>query len=115
MEKFQANIKQWVHIDTQLRTLREQVNELRERRAKLGEDILIHVDANNLANATVNISDGKLRFGSTRQTAPLTLKYTQCCLRECISDPEQVSYIMGVIKGSREVNVSTGIKRSYNE
>ena len=115
MEAFQGNIKQWVAIDTQLRMLNEQSKSLREQRAELADEIHLHVDTHNLANAVVNISDGKLKFGSTKQTAPLTLKYVQGCLQECIGDDEQVAHIMGVIKGSRSVNVAPDIKRTYHE
>lgn len=115
MEIFQDNIKQWVAVDSQLRALNEQVKSLRDRRAELAENIHAHVDSHNLSNAIVNISDGKLRFSSVRQTAPLTLKFVQSCLQECIEDDEQVAHIMGVIKESRTVNIAPEIKRSYKE
>lgn len=115
MEQFQTNIKQWVAVDTQLKALNEQAKTLRERRTELAEDIHMHVETHNLSNAIVNISDGKLRFGTNRQTAPLTLKYVEECLQKCLAEPEQVAHVMKVIKESRSVNVSPDIKRTYNE
>ena len=58
MEEFQENIKQWVAVDTQLKSLNETVRELRLQRAHLGDDIFIHVDTHNLSDAIVSISDG---------------------------------------------------------
>ena len=113
MEVFQDNIKQWVGLDTQLKSLNEQSKSIRERRAELADTIHAHVESHNLSNAIVNISDGKLRFSSVKQTAPLTLKFVQSCLQECIENDEQVAHIMGVIKESRTVNISPDIKRSY--
>ena len=115
MEEFQINIKEWVAIDTQLKALNEQVKELRGRRTELAEDIHMHVNTHNLNNAIVNISDGKLRFGASRQTTPLTLKYIQECLHSSIENPEQVAHIMKMIKESRSINVSPEIKRTYND
>lgn len=115
MEEFQANIKQWVALDSQLKAVNEQAKALRERRAELADDIHLHVDTHSLTNAIVNISDGKLRFASTKQTAPLTLRYVQGCLNEVIGDPEQVAHIMDVIKESRAVNYAPEIKRTYTE
>lgn len=115
MDEFQHNIKQWVAIDSQLKALNEQVKGLRERRSELAYEIHTHVDTHNLTNAIVNISDGKLRFSSTKQTSPLTLKYVQECLQKCIDDAEQVAQVMSVIKGSRTINVAPEIKRTYNE
>ena len=69
---------------------------------------------NNLGNATVEISDGKLRFATTRSTAPLTLRFIQNCLQDVISDQESVTKIMKYIKSKREVKTSSDIKRYYN-
>ena len=115
MEEFQDNIQKWVAVDTQLKALNEQAKRLRERRGELADNIHIHVDTHNLANAIVNISDGKLRFSSIKQTAPLTLKYVEKCLHECIEEDEQVAHIMSIIKQSRSVTVAPDIKRSYDE
>lgn len=115
MEDFQQNIKQWVAVDTRLKALNEEAKQLREQRNHFASEINIHVETHNLENAIVNISDGKLRFVSTKQTAPLTLKYVHGCLQNCISDPEQVMHIMEVIKKSRTVNQTSEIKRTYNE
>ena len=115
MEQFHEDIKQWVAVDTQLKLMNEQSKQLREQRSALAEGIHHHVEGHNLGKAIVNISDGKLRFGSTRHTSPLTLKYVNDCLHDCINNDEQVAQIMKVIKDSRTVNYVSDIKRTYNE
>jgi hypothetical protein len=70
-----------------------------------------YVETNSLSNATVNISDGKLRFVTAKQTAPLTLKYVEECLLKCIGNQNQVTQIMKIIKDSREVKYTADIKR----
>ena len=107
----EENIKKWVALDNQLKTIQEKTKQLRDERNTLEEGILSYVETNNLGNATVNISDGKLRFVSTKQTAPLTLKYVEECLTKCIGNPAQVTQIMKVVKESREVNYTADIKR----
>lgn len=107
----EENIKKWVALDNQLKTIQEKTKQLRDERNTLEEGILSYVETNNLSNATVNISDGKLRFVSTKQTAPLTLKYVEECLTKCIGNPAQVTQIMKVVKESREVNYTADIKR----
>jgi hypothetical protein len=91
----------------------EKTKQLRDETNPLEEGILGYVETNNLNNATVNITDGKLRFVSTKQTAPITLAYVEKCLFKCISNPEQVGKIMKVMKESREVKYTADIKR-YN-
>ena len=69
---FEQNIQQWVSIDNQIRLLNDKIHELREKKHNLCENITSHVENNNLRNATVQISDGKLKFVTTKVAAPLT-------------------------------------------
>lgn len=110
----EENIKKWVSIDNQLKTLSEKTKELREVKNTTEELILEYVETKKMNNATVNISDGKLRFTNTKQTAPLTLKYVEECLMHCIGKEEQVTVIMNYIKESREIKYVPDIKRTYN-
>ena len=110
---FEKQIKEWVSIDNQIRIYNEKLKELRTKRSDTGVDIMQYVDTQHLHNATVQISDGKLRFIETKQQAPLTLQYVQKCLMECISQPDKVEEIMTYIKESRAVKAVPNIKRSY--
>jgi hypothetical protein len=87
---------------------------LRDERNKSEETILKYVETSQLKNTTINISGGRLRFVSAKQTAPLTLKYVEECLGKCINNPTHITNIMNVIKNSRETKVSTDIKRYVN-
>jgi hypothetical protein len=108
---FEDNIKKWVALDNQLKTVNERVKQMRDEKNTLEEGIMTYVETNKLTNATVNISDGKLRFVTAKQTAPLTLKYVEECLLKCIPNQNQVIQIMKIIKDSREVKYTADIKR----
>ena len=108
---FEENIKKWVALDNQLKTVNERVRQMRDEKNTLEEGIMTYVETNKLTNATVNISDGKLRFVTSKQTAPLTLKHVEECLSKCISNQDQVEKIMKIIKESREVKYTADIKR----
>ena len=114
MSSFENNIKTWVNIDNQIKSLNEKARELREQRNELCTEIINYAGSNNLGNATVEISDGKLKFATSRSTAPLTLRFIQTCLEDVIKEPEPVSKIMKYIKSKREVRTSSDIKRYYN-
>ena len=62
---FEGQIQQWVSIDNQLKGLNEKVKELRDKKNVLSENITKYASTNNLSNATVQISDGKLKFTNT--------------------------------------------------
>lgn len=110
---FEQNIQQWVLLDNQIKKLTDKVKELRELKNNQSETILQHVETNNLSNATVQISDGKLKFASIRQTTPLTFKFVEDCLNKCIGNSEQVEKIINFIKESREIKYIPDIKRTY--
>lgn len=114
MDDFQNKIKEWVSIDNKIKTVNEQLKVLREERNTKTDNILNYVDANNMGNSVVNITDGRLKFTSSRQTTPLTLKHVEECLEKCISDESQVKAVMNFIKESRPTKVVSDIKRTYS-
>ena len=77
-----------------------------------------HLGVNKSESTTIeddiNISDGKLKFCETKQTAPITLGFLETCLGDIISNQNQVKQIMEYIKGKREHKVVPEIKRYYN-
>jgi hypothetical protein len=111
---FENQIQQWVSIDNQIKELNEQLRELRDQKSELNESITAHVENSNLSNATVKISDGRIRFVKVKDTQPLTFKYLESCLREIIKNEEQVNKILDYIKNKREVKYVSEIKRIYN-
>ena len=111
---FEDNIKQWVTIDNQIKQLNEQAKALRQQRSNLTESINTYVETTDLKHATVQISDGKLKFQSVKVTQPLTLKYVSECLLDCIGNEEQVKIIMKHIKTNRDSKYVEDIKRFYN-
>ena len=114
MESFQENVKNWVQLDSQLKTLNEKTKELRNQRNELSNGIFDFVDDNNLSSSTIKISDGRLKFAQNKQTAPLTLGFLETCLSDIINDEEKVIQIMEYIKQKRDVKYVPDIKRFYN-
>tara|TARA_B000000441_G_C21376808_1_gene141790 strand:- start:45 stop:272 length:228 start_codon:yes stop_codon:yes gene_type:complete len=72
--EFQSNIQNWVAIDNQIKTLNQEAKDLRSERNELTNSIFTYAESNNLENAVIQISDGKLKFQNVKQTAPLTFK-----------------------------------------
>jgi hypothetical protein len=110
-DTFEKQIQQWVAIDNQLKALNEKARELREKKQDLCETIMEHVQKNNLSNATVQISDGRLKFSNTRVPTPLTFKYLEKSLKEVIKNEEQAVKLIEYVKTKREFKVVPEIKR----
>ena len=112
---FTENIKKWVALDNKIKDLNFQIKELRQSKSDLAEKIFIKVEKDNLQNASINISDGKLRFTSIYQTAPLSLKTVSSTLESCLEDSEDVVNIINLIKKNRPTKLVSEIKRTYNK
>ena len=111
---FENQIAQWVSIDNQLKIINEQTKVLRDKRNTLSENITQYAANNNLSNATVQISDGRLKFANTRVPEPLTFKYLERALGEVIKNESQVSLIMTQLKEKRNIKTIQEIKRFSN-
>ena len=112
--QFETSIQKWVSLDNQIRSINEKTKSLRDEKNNLEESILHHIETNKLNNAVVSISDGKLKFVNSKQTAPISLTFVKDCLSKCISNPEHVERIMKYIKNSRPSKYIPDIKRTYN-
>jgi hypothetical protein len=111
---FESQIQQWVSLDNQLKQLNEKVKDLRDKRNNLEENITSYASENNLSNATVKISDGRLKFTNTKVQEPLTFKYLEKTLGEVIKNESQVKLIMEHLKQKRAIKIVPEIKRFSN-
>lgn len=110
----ETKIKRWVELDNKIKETSEEVRDIRTEKAVINDEILEIIEEKKLEKATVNITDGKLRFVSTKHTAPLTLAYIEKCLGDLITNGKQVEQIMAYIKKNRESKTTMEIKRVYN-
>jgi prefoldin subunit 5 len=111
---FEEKIQQWVSLDNQLKILNEKVREIRNKKTNVGESINTYIETNNLSNATIQISDGKLKFANTKVAPPLSFKYIEKSLGEIIKNETQVKQIIEYLKQKREYKVVPEIKRFSN-
>jgi len=111
---FEQHIQQWVSIDNQMKQLTDRMKELRDKKSTLNDVIFNHVENSNLSNATLQISDGKIKFVKTKDTQVLTFKYLETCLHEIIKNEDQVNKIIDYVKNKREIKYVAEIKRFYN-
>lgn len=114
MEEFQNNIKKWVQLDTQLKTLNEKTKEIRNEKGEINTSIMDFVEDNKLSSSTIKISDGKLKFAQNKQTSPITLGFLEKCLNDVIGEEDKVKQIMKYIKDQRETKLVPDIKRFYD-
>jgi len=114
MSTFEAQIQQWVVLDNQLKALNDQIKDIREKKNALTQRITGYAENNNLSKATIQISDGKLKFASTKVTTPLTFKHLEKSLGSMIKNESQIKQIVEHVKQNRETKIIHEIKRFSN-
>ena len=73
----ESKIKRWVELDNKIKETSEGVRDIRTEKAVINDEIIEIIEEKQLGKATVNITDGKLRFVAAKHTAPLTLTYIE--------------------------------------
>lgn len=111
---FEQHIQQWVTIDNQMKILNDKMKELRDKKNTISEQINTHIETSKLSNATVNLTDGQLKFVKVKEIQQLTFKYLESCLSEIIKNEEQVKKIVEYIRNKREIKYNPEIKRFYS-
>ena len=112
MSQLQTNIKTFLSINEELKQLQEKTKLLRERKRKLNTSIIedISKKTTNLDKLKINVDKRYIKFSNVTQYQPLTITYIQECLEKCIDEPENVEYIIDLIKTSRKKQVNKEIK-----
>tara|TARA_B100000035_G_scaffold304596_1_gene304504 strand:- start:2917 stop:3261 length:345 start_codon:yes stop_codon:yes gene_type:complete len=112
-DEFQNNIQSWVSLDNRIKNLSQEVKNLRSRRNTLTSNIFTYAESNNLENAIIQITDGKLKFQNVKQTSPLTFRLVQETLLEFFDD-NVTEKIIDRLKNKRDTKYSYDIKRTYS-
>ena len=73
--EFKNNVRTWLQLDDDLRTLRKAIKERNEKKNKLTPEIIAFMDSNKISD--LNTQDGKLKFKCTMYKKPLNQKNIQ--------------------------------------
>jgi len=108
-------IQKWVTLDSQLKIVSEKTKQMREMKSQLNSQICDYMNAHNMAQNKINISDGELRIHEKKEYSSITFGYVERCLAELIKEKTQVNYIMQYLKDNREISTCSDIKRTYKK
>ena len=110
---FVDNIKKWVAIDDEIKTINASLREKRDQRNRLLSSIIQHKTDNGLEGKPIKYNNQTLKFTVTRQYQTITYDFLKTCLSDLIEDDEQVEVMMKYIKEKRDFKNVEDIKRFY--
>ena len=114
-EQFVENVKKWVAIGTQLKTINERTKQIRDMKNNLQTNIHAYMENNNLLDKKIGVSDGELRFVERKEQTALSFGYIERCLQEIMPEKSHVDYIIQYLKDKRETSVVSEIRRTYSK
>jgi hypothetical protein len=110
---FVNDIKIWVNLDKQLKMINEKTRNIREEKQKASERICKYLSENNKTKSKIKLNDGELKLYDKKEYSPLTFGFLEKCLKEIISDENQVDYIINFVKENREITTTLDLKINY--
>lgn len=108
--QFKEAIVRWVKYDDDLKKIRETVKEINDEKKQAEEYILSYLD--NIGQAEIGITDGKLEKKVTKSQAPLKKENIQKALNEIVKDDNKASLMTDHILKSRETKEKVSLKRT---
>lgn len=112
MSNFEKSVINWVRADNEVREIMASLAKAREKRDELKDTLKESLDESQ-ENSAVEIDNSRLRFRMARTAKPVSLKFVEKCLCECISDHEAVKKLMNYIKEQREYREAWVVDRTF--
>ena len=110
----EENIKKWVLLDNDIHNLSQKIKNLKNEKSTYNDQIIEYITQQNLHQATIKISDGKLKFIDTNQSQALSYKFIYECLESYLNNEKEALNIMKFIKNKRNIKTTTEIKRFHH-
>jgi hypothetical protein len=110
-------IRSWVHYDNLAATHNRLAQQARTARSLWEKQVLDYLKVNNLMNATIQITNGRLTVAQEKHAQPLTMQRLESMLHEYFntkpagSDDETFD-IMEFIRKNRTQTVETKLKKN---
>ena len=114
--EFNGWVRNFVHYDTLTASLNTQTRNAREVRDKYEEQITNTLKTNNMNNATLQISNGRLQLIEEKHPAPLTFQNLTSLLHDYFrakggAHPDETEHILRFIKSHRKNVFNNRLKR----
>jgi hypothetical protein len=114
---FAEKVRSWVHFDNLAATFMRQAQQARSARARWEEQILEYLKTNNMTNAIIQISGGRITMQEEKHHNPLTLQRLESLLHDYFAQrppgsQDETDDIMKYLRANRGATLETKLKKS---
>lgn len=109
-EQLVSVVKEWVTLETEIKTLQKHIKERRARKKELTSALVDTMKTNEID--CFDISDGKILYSQNKVKAPVSKKHLMSCLSQYFekSNSDVAQELTTFILDSREVNLKDNIR-----
>ena len=115
-EALLTNIKEWITLDKEMKLLRSEIKNRRDRKKVLTETLVETMKTNEID--CFNINDGKLIYSQNKIRAPLSKKHLIACLTKFYENEpnnDARDKLAEYILDSRDVKIKDNIRLKGNK
>jgi len=106
------NTKRYLELQSQIQTLQQQINQLKEEKKQTENNLIYLIQQNNLQKHAITYQGHKVFMKKEASYDTLTFKFLELCLNKLYPDREQVKKIIQFIKKQRQKSFYYCIKNS---
>tara|TARA_B100000780_G_scaffold273336_2_gene236778 strand:+ start:36 stop:410 length:375 start_codon:yes stop_codon:yes gene_type:complete len=111
-QTFINDIKQWVTLDDQLKQTKKLVTHIRKKKDEVGLEIQQYMVVNEIQDKDINLSDGKIKYYTSKRTSGISKKHIESCLTLYFNgDSTKAQEATDFIYSNRESKEATTLKR----
>ena len=110
-EELVAVVREWVTLETEIKTLQKHIKERRSRKKELTGALVNTMKSNEID--CFDISDGKIIYSQNKVKAPVSKKHLLSCLSEYFkksNDPSAAQEMTKYILESRDIKMKDNIR-----
>ena len=110
---FVNDIKPWVALDDQLKQTQKIMTQIKKQKEQVGVEIKSYMEQNGIQDKDINLSDGKIKYYTSKQVSGMTRKYIESCLGTYFKgDYNKAREVTDFLYSNRETVEKIALKRT---
>ena len=107
--EFKSNVKHWIEIDDDIKTLTEALKERKKKKEELTPELMLFMS--NYQINDLNTKDGQLKFSKTNVAKPLSKKYLMNRIGDFFKNYDKGEEVVNFVYENREKEEKFKLRR----
>ena len=113
LEMFKEKVKEWLHLDDDIKTLNGHLKERKKKKTELTPEILQFMEKFNIKD--MNTDSGKLKYTETVTKKPMNKEYIRTKLVDFLKNAQKAEEATKYLIEQRDTKINIKLKRVKNK